>query len=64
MPIAETDRGKVVRRLVKEGWELRRHGSEHDIYSHPTKSGRIIVPRHRVLSPGVGRSIARAAGWL
>jgi len=27
-------------------------------------SGRIIVPRHRSLSPGVARAIAKAAGWL
>jgi len=58
----ETSRSKVVARLVREGWELARHGANHDIYRHGTK-GIVAVPRHRELSPGVARSIARAAGW-
>lgn len=60
---AETNRAKVIARLQKEGWQPR-HGSSHDIYKHTTRHGRIIVPRHRTLSPGVARSIAKAAGWL
>jgi predicted RNA binding protein YcfA (HicA-like mRNA interferase family) len=60
---AETNRGKVVARLQREGWDLARHGAGHDVFRHPTK-GVVIVPRHRTLSPGVARSIAKAAGWL
>jgi mRNA interferase HicA len=59
----ETSRTKVVSRLNREGWELVRHGGGHDIYHHP-KKGVVAVPRHRELSPGVARSIAKAAGWL
>jgi predicted RNA binding protein YcfA (HicA-like mRNA interferase family) len=58
----ETDRRKVVARLEREGWQSR-GGGEHDVYKHPGKPGRIIVPRHRTLSPGVARAIARTAGW-
>ena len=58
----ETNRAKVVARLQKEGWESR-PGGAHDIYKHSKKPGRIIVPRHRTLSPGVARSIAKVAGW-
>jgi predicted RNase H-like HicB family nuclease/predicted RNA binding protein YcfA (HicA-like mRNA interferase family) len=54
---------KVAARLLREGWELR-HGADHDIYKHPTRSGRIILPRHRTLSPGVARAVAKQAGWL
>jgi predicted RNA binding protein YcfA (HicA-like mRNA interferase family) len=63
MPQVETNRTKVVSRLLREGWELGRHGGGHDIYRHPTK-GVVTVPRHRELSPGVARSIARTAAWL
>jgi mRNA interferase HicA len=59
----ETSRTKVVSRLNREGWELARHGGGHDIYRHP-KKGVVAVPRHRELSPGVARSIAKAAGWV
>ena len=62
MSKAETSRARVVSRLVAEGWELARHGGAHDIYRHPRK-GVVAVPRHRELSPGVARSIAKAAGW-
>jgi predicted RNA binding protein YcfA (HicA-like mRNA interferase family) len=59
---AETNRAKVTARLKREGW-VERHGGGHDVYKHPSKPGRIVVPRHRVLSPGVARAIARQAGW-
>jgi mRNA interferase HicA len=59
----ETNRNRIVSRLLREGWELARHGGGHDIYRHRLK-GVIAVPRHRTVSPGVARSIAKAAGWL
>ena len=59
----ETNRSKVAARLVREGWEVR-HGGDHDVYKHPTRPGRIILPRHRTLSPGVARAIAKQARWL
>jgi len=58
----ETDRAKIVSRLMREGWELARHGRAHDVLRHVAK-GVVIVPRHRTLSPGVARSIAKTAGW-
>ena len=59
----ETSRTKIVSRLLREGWELARHGGGHDVYRH-AKKGVVVVPRHRVLSPGVARSIAKTAGWV
>jgi mRNA interferase HicA len=62
-PIIETNRSKVVARLEREGWVIR-HGGDHDVFKHPARRGRIVVARHRTLSIGVARVIAKAAGWL
>jgi len=51
-----------VARLRRDGW-MERHGGDHDVFKHPNRPGRIIVPRHRTLSPGVARAISREAGW-
>ena len=63
MAANETSRNKIVGRLTKEGWRLLRNGSEYDIYDHPERPGVLTVPRHRTLSPGVARQIAKVAGW-
>ena len=63
MPDVETNTRKILARLEREGWVIRAGGS-HDIYKHPDKPGRIIVPRHREQSIGVARSIAKVAGWI
>ena len=63
MAALETNRHKIVSRLEDEGWHGE-HGSEHDKFKHPERQGRIIVPRHRTLSPGVARQIAKQAGWI
>jgi hypothetical protein len=49
-------------RIATYGQE--RHGSNHDVYKHPSKPGRIVVARHRTLSVGVARVIAKTAGWI
>ena len=58
----ELVRARIVARLVREGW-ADRGGAKHDKFE---KAGcqAVIVPRHRMLSPGVARSIAKGAGWL
>lgn len=28
------------------GWEIARHGSEHDLYGHPDKKFKIAIARH------------------
>jgi predicted RNA binding protein YcfA (HicA-like mRNA interferase family) len=58
----ETNTAKIIKRLKQDGWYFERAGREHDIYRHPDK-GEVQVPRHRTLSPGVARSIAKKAGW-
>jgi predicted RNA binding protein YcfA (HicA-like mRNA interferase family) len=61
-PALETNRREVVARLEREGWILL-HGGDHDVYKYPSKPGRIVVARHRTLSIGVARAIAKTAGW-
>jgi predicted RNA binding protein YcfA (HicA-like mRNA interferase family) len=62
MAKVETSRSKIVSRLELEGWALDRHGAGHDLYRHSVQPGVISMPRHRILTPGVARSIAKSAG--
>ncbi len=63
MPTIETNRNAILRRLGQEGWTLARHGGSHDLYAKPGADVLISVPRHKTLSPGTARSIAKSAGW-
>jgi predicted RNA binding protein YcfA (HicA-like mRNA interferase family) len=63
MPKVDAERRTIVARLQREGW-INRGGGSHDVYTHPARPDiRIVVPRHRVLSSGVARHIAKQAGW-
>ena len=57
----ETNAAKIMARLEREGW-TNVGGTRHAKFR---KDGRqpIMVPRHRTVTPGVARSIAKAAGW-
>jgi predicted RNA binding protein YcfA (HicA-like mRNA interferase family) len=50
----ETNRSKVAARLARDGWQSRA-GGRHDVYKHPARPGRIVVPRHSTLTSGVAR---------
>ena len=63
MPIPETNRTKIVSRLEAEEW-ANAGGGSHDKFIKAGAAYPIIVLRHRTLSPGVARSIAKAAGWV
>lgn len=59
----ETNTAKIIRRLESEGW-TGRNGGRHDVFTHADMPGvRIVVPRHRTVSLGVVRDIAKKAGW-
>jgi predicted RNA binding protein YcfA (HicA-like mRNA interferase family) len=63
MPKVETSTRRIVSRLEGEGW-VNIGGGNHDRFVHDKKPGEMIpVPRHRELSPGTARAIAKAAGW-
>jgi hypothetical protein len=57
----ETNTAKIKARLEREGWELV-GGTKHDKHRRAGDPS-IMVPRHRVVTPGVAQSIAKAAGW-
>ena len=59
----ETNTRKIRQQLERDGWYLARRGSNHDLYWHATITEQIQLPRHRLVSPGVARSIAKIAGW-
>ncbi len=63
MPTIETNTRKIVARLQRDGWK-NVGGGKHDKFEHPDHDFAIIVPRHREQSPGVAKSIAKAAGWI
>jgi predicted RNA binding protein YcfA (HicA-like mRNA interferase family) len=59
----ERDLMAIRRRLKREGWE-ERDGGSHYVYKHPTKPGRIVVPKGRGdLPSGTAANIAKNAGW-
>jgi predicted RNA binding protein YcfA (HicA-like mRNA interferase family) len=57
----ETDTRKIIDRLLREGW-VKEHGGNHDKFRKPGHK-LLVVPRHRTLSLGVARGIAKDAGW-
>ncbi len=64
MPHVETNTRKILDRLAGDGW-IADGGAKHTKLSHTGKPEiKIMVPRHRELTPGVARAIARAAGWI
>jgi predicted RNA binding protein YcfA (HicA-like mRNA interferase family) len=57
----ETSTSKIMARLEREGWE-KIGGTKHTKF-RKVGVGTIMVPRHRVVTPGVAQSIAKTAGW-
>lgn len=62
MPSPEIDRYKVVQRLKGEDW-VDEGGKNYDKYTKLGMTCPILLPRHKTLSIGVARSVAKAAGW-
>ncbi len=64
MAKVETHARKIVARLEKDGW-INIGGGSHDRFVNEKRPGVMItVPRHRQLTLGTARSIAKAAGWM
>jgi len=63
MASPETNRLRVVARLSRDG-RISEGGAKHEKFAHADKPGlQVLVPRHKILSRGVARNIAKAAGW-
>lgn len=63
MPEFEINTRKVIVRLKSDGW-VEIDGSKHSKFEHPSRAEMMVVPRHKELSPGVARSIAKLARWI
>jgi len=48
-------RNDFVKLLERNGWYLKRHGSNHDVYTNGD-IGRIVVPRHSELKENLVKS--------
>lgn len=54
--------------LIKAGWSIIRQSGKHDVWASPDGAMTVAVPRHRTISAGVVRQIAKALpsqprGW-
>jgi predicted RNA binding protein YcfA (HicA-like mRNA interferase family) len=56
------NRAEIVRRLDAEGW-INEGGGKHDIFRHPGRGIVFALPRHRTVSAGIARDLAKVAGW-
>jgi predicted RNA binding protein YcfA (HicA-like mRNA interferase family) len=64
VPKIETRSRDIVARLKRDGW-VEIGGTRHAQFTHAARPGvLIVVPRHREVSPGVARSIAKLAEWI
>jgi predicted RNA binding protein YcfA (HicA-like mRNA interferase family) len=65
MAKVELDPRRIRKRLCAEGWILKPQAGSHDVYRHPVRPGRIVMPRHREdLDFGLARNLAKIAGWI
>ncbi len=56
--------GEVIKRLERDGWMPRKGKGSHRVFTHPTKTGIVVVPHPRKdLMVGTLRNIYRQAGW-
>jgi predicted RNA binding protein YcfA (HicA-like mRNA interferase family) len=56
-------RDKILKVLAHAGFELKRHGANHDIYHREGHPNPVPVPRHRGdLRPGTADKILKLAG--
>jgi len=49
----------------KKGWQLKRHGGKHDLYTHPDKDFPIQIERHdsQEVKPGIFYSLKKQIGF-
>jgi predicted RNA binding protein YcfA (HicA-like mRNA interferase family) len=59
MPGANMDTRAVHQHLKKKGWTLSRTSGSHDVYTHPSSSEHIAVPRHKQLKAPLVNSILK-----
>lgn len=53
-------RKDLIEMLERNGWWLKRHGGEHDIYTNGKE--REAVPRHKEIAENLAKAIIRRRG--
>jgi predicted RNA binding protein YcfA (HicA-like mRNA interferase family) len=66
--VKEIKRKEAEAELVRAGWKIIRQSGKHDVWASPDGMATVAVPRHRTISPGVVRQIAKGlpttpSGW-
>lgn len=56
----ETKRTDLIKLLEKNGWYLKRHGGNHDVYTNGKTSE--TIPRHRELNERLAEAIIKRQG--
>jgi predicted RNA binding protein YcfA (HicA-like mRNA interferase family) len=50
----------MMRKYMKNGWKLLRHGKEHDIFVHKDHPKEVPIPRHaKELAPGMEKGMLK-----
>jgi len=60
----ETQTHRIIAKLVREGWVKVGADGATSLSALIGPGEVIVVPRHREISSGVAREIAKSAGWL
>lgn len=55
----EIKRKEAEAELSKAGWIVIRQTGKHDVWASPDRTATVAVPRHKTVSPGVVRQIAK-----
>lgn len=55
-----TKRTDLIRLLKRNGWYLKRHGKEHDLYTNGTETE--SIPRHTEINEKLAQAIIKRRG--
>jgi predicted RNA binding protein YcfA (HicA-like mRNA interferase family) len=54
---------EIIKIIKKDGWELNHQAGSHHIFTHKTKKGIVVVPKHTSdIAKGTANSILKQAG--
>jgi mRNA interferase HicA len=59
--LPEVKRQELEAALRALGWYFFKHGGKHDLWAHPKKQRKLVVPRHKEINEHLARSILRQA---
>ena len=54
-------RRDLIKKLEQDGWKIS-PGANHDLAIHPTKPGKLAIPRHNEINEYTAKGILKDAG--